>query len=192
MKKLFLLHIAVFFSVSCASAPVKANSDVFRYSDNDVIIHTASETLFPVRLAGLQRVQTMVYNANGLDVSANYLSENPGLLITAYIYPSDGRRREEFASVVNAMKQVNPTLKLIEEGISESNGQEGLRVVYEGISTWNNQSQPVYTYAVLYEYFGWYVKFRITHPKAELGGAIGALQAFGKAFVFPGVDRRRI
>ena len=190
-----LIKILALFLVlgGCASIP---NS--FSSLEDKTFIHKNSDTRFPIQIGEFKRVEPREYLPDGSNISVGYnLRTSNYITATIYIYAQEqqGNKTDldsELTAVLGAIQYYNPDYEIIEEmKISkEINGElvtgKFLSIEYTGQG---NSKRETLTY--LYDYKGWFVKYRITYPMTS-SNSRNIIEDFLSMLDWPKIQHNRI
>jgi len=171
----------------------------------DVEGHTGSGIVFPEKINGFRRVNTIVYDEAGKDVSAGYNLEDfhNQIALTLYVYP--GPRLVSIGSSDHVIETARRKLtydhyEVIKAGVVHEHpkavlsGERDLTMWFRGEHLYGRAAkftyrqrfahfpQEVISYAEVFAYGKWIIKFRITHPERTENKAQVAIDNFRRAF----------
>jgi hypothetical protein len=169
------------------------------------LAHGSSGVVFPDNIAGFQRGTVKNYDGMGRDVSVGYnlLTPSNPIAITVYIYPGprltsigssaaviETARKSltdgQFNIVKGQVMRSNPQATLVNEKISslqfKSKSLYGRSAAFQANQQFAHRMQAVYTYAEVYSFGEWLIKFRTTHPIGSQASAQQAIEEFKSMF----------
>jgi hypothetical protein len=167
--------------------------------------HSFSHFSFPTNVGGAIRVSIDKYDAEGLDVSAEYNLLKTPMKITVYVYPAmeNGAAKavisNHFEYVKTNVKTVHPAAKTLSEGTFDltlgNRSQTGRHAVFNYEERLAGIEQPVQSelYLFLFEpdaslpidNHRFFVMYRMTYRTAEKDSAEKEAQHFLKDFAWP-------
>jgi hypothetical protein len=133
----------------------------FQKMQQSALMHKSSETVFPENIGSFKRTVAQSYDDDGKNIGVGYQIRKPdcSVTVTFFIYPKLGSSlNQEFEAVNDAIKQYNPTSRLISRKNIEASDfrPSGLFSSYEipnGI-----------TRTYFFENSEDFIKYRITYP----------------------------
>lgn len=162
-------------------------------------VHAPSGFVFPESFGKVRRVSVDRFDATGENVGVGYNLEEPGrqVALTLYVRPplqhEDGRLMalaEQFELERQAVVDHHPSAQ---SGASEAapatrnaEPSPGLLAAFRFDEVFAYRNQRVDSLLYLFEYEGWFVKYRITHPAAQAAAAGAEARAFVSTFVWKG------
>lgn len=140
-------------------------------------VHASSGAVFPMALGGCPRGSILAYSAGEDDVGASYQSLRPDarLMTTVYVYPRSLRPprdlKRHLAEVVREVQQYHAGAKVGEIqdftlDLAQAPGM-GATVSFAYETRIGLQNELAESRAILFESGDWFIKFRMTYPKAE-------------------------
>lgn len=177
MKRKWLVRIAI-AGAAAAAMPVSAQPQAI--DRPGTYIHQAAGAAFPERVGEFQRRSLHRYDAEGVNVSANYSLERPEgrLHLTVYVYPAPPHPsaaaradicRQEFEASRQIIANQNAGAERIDDGAAPTaRDVAGHRSVYRFATRFDGSEQDVRSEIDLYCHVGgqWQVKYRATSPAA--------------------------
>jgi len=177
MKRQCVILVAVFFSVGCAEDSLSQEGPNAARPQSDLYIHSASELTFPANIGVFARDEVHHYDDTQANTSVAYkaVRSEKAILVTVYVYPAqysgathEQALRLELEQIKSEMIQVYDIAEFEE---SEYRAEQTIgRVITfqaERELVRGRGTEPVFSVAYLFEYEGWFLKYRATCPVAQ-------------------------
>ena len=170
--------------------------------------HPGSGMPFPLAAGYFQRVKITQYDPQETDVGVGYNLYSMGyqVAMTVYVYPAQvtsigspddvvaaayaSVRKSHFEGVKQAITDLHPDAVLVSEGPTtieqDQMAYPGLKAAFEYEGSFFGRQQKLGTHAYLFNYGKWFVKYRVTYPKAAEEMALSRIEDFMAKFRWSG------
>lgn len=141
-----------------------SDDEIWRSEDDGNLRHIQSGGICPQNWGSFERTQNVIYDQNGSDVGCNYVSNDLYTDLTFYFYRNDEPLEQEFAGVMDIVKNRHPASK--DSALPNINvpGSQAFSYLSDAIEFSNSNGIKLRSGALLTEREGWRVKMRVTYP----------------------------
>jgi ankyrin repeat protein len=171
----------------------------FEYTPDQVLVHQASGTSFPMQIAGFSRSTPVSYNPQGTDISVHY--ESTGSMrssLDMYVFPAGNaegpiglaRQHDDFVSSIiqehaGVIVESDADVALSQAGEMHDAKQAAFAYTEE----FSGFRQKLFSQLAEFEYRGWFISYRMDTPAAGREQAVGMLVDFIREAPLPAVAR---
>ena len=176
--------------VACSTIPRG-----FELTQDQVLVHQASGTVFPEHIGSFSRSHQANYNSEGTDISVNYQSQAPWLCnLDMYVFPSVTANgpigmRNQHSDFVRSIVRMHPGVVvesdadvLVTQG-GQSQHAKQATFIYSG--SLGGVREKLFSILVEFEYKRWFLSYRMDTPVAAKGNAPDVLLEFIRVAPLP-------
>lgn len=174
-------------------APVAFGQDAGRIElpEGEPWVHEASSFVFPPDVGTFTRVDASRFDEPGRNVSVGYVDRGLRVMASVYVYPNPGLPLAgHFEQVKRDVLDIHPQARLLSEGqwTLEQGDRKftGRRAAFAFRLAAADKEQEVVSEAYLLRLGEFFIKFRITCPKARYEPAAERIERFLKSLKLPG------
>lgn len=166
------------------------DTDRIELPEGEPWVHGPSRFTFPPDVGTFTRVDASRFDEAGRNISVGYIDRGLRVLMSVYVYPNLGLPLAgHFEQVKRDVLQVHPEAKLLSEGqwTLEQGGQKftGRRASFTFTVPMGDKQQAVVSEAYLLRRGDFFIKFRVTCPKARHEPAAERIARFLKSLKLP-------
>lgn len=144
---------------------------IWRDEGDGHLRHIPSGAICPSNWGSFNRTDNVEFKSDGSDVGCGYFSEELYTTLTFYIYRNSEPMDQEFAAVMDLVKNRVPVHEDTDfPGLGPSSSG-GFSYLSDAIEFKNSVGAKIRSAALLTEHFGWRLKMRVTYP-AEFAAQI--------------------
>ena len=183
--------VGVTVAFAAPSDPPQAKP--IRLDEEAPYVHRATGFAFPAEVSLFDRVSAHRYDDAERNVAVGYIERGLKIILTAFVYPSQGLRLSpHFEQVKADVREVHPDATLASEGKwtvkQADDGEElaGLRATFTFSAKFAGKQRKLLSDAYLLRQDGYFIKFRITYPADRRDEVAERVSRFFDTLKFPG------